>query len=92
MKSFFTRKQQQALRLSEIEIGEAKGYNPETRGYDRDVFLVREVNEYNYNRPEGATHCVECRATNAIAFYGTRAECVARCAILNSGKLAGVAR
>jgi hypothetical protein len=51
----------------------------------RNRWIVRAVNPYIFDRPEGATHCVECGATALVAFYGSRAECIARCGILNAG-------
>jgi hypothetical protein len=58
----------------------------------KNRWIVRAIDPFDYLAPEGATHCVECRAVNMVAFYGTRAECIARCAVLNSGSLKGVAR
>jgi hypothetical protein len=51
----------------------------------RNRWIVRTINAYDFLAPEGATFCVECRATNAIAFYGTMAECQERARALNAG-------
>jgi hypothetical protein len=54
----------------------------------RNRWIVRTINPYDFaaarRRDAGCTHCVECRATNAIAFYGTLAQCKVYRRMLNA--------
>lgn len=48
----------------------------------RNRWLVRVANGYTYG--PGCLYCVDCRATNAVAFYGTKAQCRAKAKEMNS--------
>jgi hypothetical protein len=41
----------------------------------RNPWLPRLIDPHDYYAPENATHCVVCRATGRVIFYGSFVDC-----------------